>query len=419
MKHQRVIVLGAGVTGKSVAEFLHSRGSYVIGIDGSLDALNSCSFFHERYLDTIEEFPEDMDLFVRSPGVKPSHSLVVEAKRRGIPIVTDVQLAFQDPEFHRYPSIGITGSAGKTTTVLFLVHLLRSMGMGAFAMGNIGVPILQAMREKGIRVVEISSFQLTEQEIETPVLSGAAILNISENHLDYHQSLQNYSEAKRNITKCLQSVESLWVGEWLSPGKSYLDYTKEIASVLDKGSALKPLYLHDRSNYCAAYALANEISNVPLEAFLQALQTFEKPPHRIEYLGEKDGVSYINDSKATTMSSVEKALIAVKENVIVILGGRNKGSDFTSLIPILTQTVKHIVAMGECRNEIAQALSGSLPLTQARDLQEAVSMAQSIAQPGDVILLSPGCASFDQFRSFEERGDCFRQLVGDMEALRV
>ncbi|WP_375793902.1 UDP-N-acetylmuramoyl-L-alanine--D-glutamate ligase [Chlamydia sp. 12-01] len=419
MHNQRVIVLGSGVTGKSAAEFLHNRGDYVIGIDGSLNALNSCSFFYERHLDNIEEFPEDIDLFVRSPGIKPSHRLVIEAKRRNIPIVTDIQLAFQDSEFHRYPSIGITGSAGKTTTVLFLVHLLRSIGADAFAMGNIGVPILQAMRQKGIRVVEISSFQLTEQEIETPTLSGAAILNISENHLDYHQTLQAYSEAKRNIAKCLQSSGSLWVGEEVSDGKSYLDYTKEIASVLDKGSALKPLYLHDKNNYCAAYALANEISDIPLEAFSQAVQTFEKPPHRIEYLGEKDGVQYINDSKATTMSSVEKALIAVKENVIVILGGRNKGSNFSSLIPVLTQTVKHIVAMGECRNEITQALSSSLPLTQARDLQEAVSIAQSIAQPGDVILLSPGCASFDQFRSFEERGDHFRQLVGDMEALKV
>ncbi|BAE80921.1 UDP-N-acetylmuramoylalanine--D-glutamate ligase [Chlamydia felis Fe/C-56] len=419
MNHQRVVVLGAGVTGKSAAEFLHKKGDFVIGIDGSWDALISCNFFHQRYLDKTENFPEDVDLFVRSPGIKTSHPLVIEAKRRDIPIVTDVQLAFQSPEFYQYPSLGITGSTGKTTTVLFLVHLLHSLGISAFAMGNIGFPILQAMYQKGVRVVEISSFQLTEQEQKIPVLSGAAILNISENHLDYHQTLHAYSEAKMNIAKCLQWPDSLWSGEGVSSGRSYLEYTEEIDSVLDKGGALKPLYLHDRNNYCAAYALAKEVTSVPLEAFLQAVQTFEKPPHRIEYLGEKDGVRYINDSKATTMSSVEKALMAVKENVIVIMGGRNKESNFTSLIPVLTQTVKHIVAMGECRKEIAQALSSSLPLTQARDLQEAVSIAQSIAQPGDVILLSPGCASFDQFRSFEERGDCFRQLVGDMEALKI
>ncbi|WP_250252025.1 UDP-N-acetylmuramoyl-L-alanine--D-glutamate ligase [Chlamydia psittaci] len=420
MNKRRVLVLGSGVTGKSAAEFLRNRGDYVIGIDGSSKALNSCQFFCERYLDSAGEFPEDIDLCVRSPGIKTSHPVIVEAKHRGIPVVTDIQLAFQDPEFHRYPSIGVTGSAGKTTTVLFLVHLLRSVGMSACAMGNIGFPILQAMYQKGIRVVEMSSFQLAEQEIEIPVLSAATILNISENHLDYHYTLQAYSEAKSNIVKCLQSPESLWVGDGVSFGKSYLDSTREINLVLDKGSALKPLYLHDRNNYCAGYALANEVTKIPLEAFLEAVLTFDKPPHRIEYLGEKDGVRYINDSKATTMSSVEKALIAVKENIIVILGGRNKGSNFASLIPTLTQTVKHIVAMGECRKEIAQALSSSnLPLTQARDLQEAVNVAQSIAQPGDVILLSPGCASFDQFRSFEERGDCFKQLVGEMEALKI
>ncbi|WP_348663208.1 UDP-N-acetylmuramoyl-L-alanine--D-glutamate ligase [Chlamydia vaughanii] len=419
MNNRRVVVLGSGVTGKSTAEFLYAKGDYVIGIDRSLNTLSSCPFFHERILDNVEELPEQIDLFVRSPGIKISHPLIIEAKRRNIPIVSDIQLALQDPEFSKYPSIGITGSNGKTTTTLFLVHLLRSIGVPAFAMGNIGDPILQTMCQKGVRVVEISSFQLTEQEIMTPTLSGAVILNISQNHLDYHQTMQAYQEAKNNITKCLQTPNSLWSGEGVSIGKSYLNCAEEITEVLDKGSALKPIYLHDRNNYCAAYALANEVSCVAPEAFFRAIQTFEKPPHRIEYLGEKDGVRYINDSKATTMSSVEKALIAVKENVIVILGGRNKGSDFTSLIPILNQTVKHIVAMGESREEIAQALSSSLPLTQTRDLQEAVNIAQNMARPGDVILLSPGCASFDQFRSFEERGDFFRQLVGDVEALKI
>ncbi|AHK63497.1 UDP-N-acetylmuramoyl-L-alanine--D-glutamate ligase [Chlamydia avium] len=419
MNHRRVVILGAGVTGKSAAEFLYNRGDYVLGLDKDIHTLETCPFFHEYYLDYVEEFPENVDFCIRSPGIKISHPWVIEAKRRKIPILSDVQLALQDEKFNTHPSLGITGSNGKTTTALFLVHLFHILGIPAHAMGNIGIPILQAMHYSGIRVVEMSSFQLVGQEIFIPVLSGGVILNISPNHLDYHQTMQEYYEAKANIIKCLKNPKSLWSGENISIGKSYLEYAKEIQEVIDKESALKPVYLHDRHNYFAAYVLANEIVHVAPEAFLYAMQTFEKPSHRIEYLGEKGGVRYINDSKATTMSAVEKALAAVKENIIIILGGRNKGSDFTSLIPTLTQTAKHIVAMGECRKEIAQALSNSFPLTQARDLQEAVILAQKVAQPGDTILLSPGCTSFDQFQSFEERGDFFKQLVGDVEALRI
>lgn len=418
MNHQRVVILGAGgVTGKSVAEFLYNRGDYVLGVDKDTCALAKCLFLHERYCDSSDDFPEHVDLCIRSPGIKMSHPWIVEARRRQIPILSDIQLAFQDAEFNKYPSLGITGSNGKTTTSLFLVHLFRILGLPAHAMGNIGIPILQAMQYPSIRVVEMSSFQLEGQEMVIPVLSGGVILNIFPNHLDYHQTMQAYSEAKNNIIYCLQNSASLWVGENVSGGKSYVEYTQGIQEVIDKESALKPIYLHDRNNYFAAYVLASEIVRVTPEAFLSAVRTFEKPAHRIEYLGEKNGVRYINDSKATTMSAVEKALIVVKENVIVILGGRNKGSDFTSLIPILTQAAKYVVAMGECREEIAQALSDTLPLTQAQDLQEAVTLAQRVAQPGDVILLSPGCASFDQFKSFEERGNVFKQLVGDVEAL--
>lgn len=419
MNYQRVVVLGAGVTGKSVAEYLYDKGNYILGVDRNTHALNACPFFHEHYRDDSRDFPKDIDLCIRSPGVKTSHPWVVEAQRRRIPVFSDIQLALQDTEFTRYPSLGITGSNGKTTTALFLVHLFQTLGIASQVMGNIGIPILQTMRAPGIRIVEISSFQLVGQEIPIPALSGGMILNISPNHLDYHQTMQAYGEAKANLAKCLHNPTSLWGGENVPIGKPYLEHIKEIQDVVDKESALKPIYLHDRSNYFAAYVLAKEVVHVVPEAFVHAIRTFEKPAHRIEYLGEKRGVRYINDSKATTISAVEKALIAVKENVVVILGGRNKGSNFFSLIPILIRTAKHVVAMGECREEIAQALSDHLPLTQARDLQEAVTLAQRVAQPGDAILLSPGCASFDQFQSFEERGNFFKQLVGDVEALKI
>lgn len=413
MAGRRVVVLGSGITGRSVAEYLYAHGDYVFGVDRSREALLSCCFFHE-HLSESAEFPEHIDLFVRSPGVVLSHPWIQEARSRAIPIVTDVQLALQDPMFRHDPSIGITGSNGKTTTTLFLAHLLRLAGIEAHPMGNIGIPILQAIRHPGVRIVEISSFQLAGYDHPMPVFSAAAILNLSQNHLDYHETMAAYREAKYTIAKCL-GRDALWSGENVTIGNQYIEYSREIHSALDKESALKPLYLHDKNNYCAAYVLANEVASIDERMLLRAVQTFKKPPHRIEYLGEKKGVRYINDSKATTMSSVEKALIAAKENVIIILGGRNKGGDFTSLLPTLMRTAKYIVAMGECREEIAHALSNRLPLIQVENLQQAVAIAQSVAEPGDTILLSPGCASFDQFRSFAERGEMFRQLIGDVE----
>ncbi|WP_100934227.1 UDP-N-acetylmuramoyl-L-alanine--D-glutamate ligase [Candidatus Chlamydia corallus] len=415
---QRILVLGAGITGKSVARFLYRQGHYLIGADSSLEALISVENLHERIFMETGEFPENIDLVIRSPGIKPYHSWVEQALSRKIPVVTDIQVALKTPEFQRYPSFGITGSNGKTTTTLFLVHLLNTLGIPAIAMGNIGLPILDQMIHPGIRVVEISSFQLATQEENIPVFSGAVLLNFCRNHLDYHRNLEAYFDAKVRIKKCLRHAKTFWTGSDCCSGNPYQIYSEKIEKILDKGDALKPTYLHDRDNYCAAYALANEVSCISPKGFLKAVQTFEKPAHRLEYLGEKNHVHYINDSKATTVTAVEKALMAVGKDVVVILGGRDKGGDFIALTSVLSQTAKHVIVMGESRETIARALSGTIPLTLAKDLEEAVSIAQIIAQEGDTVLLSPGCASFDQFQSFEERGTYFKLLIGEMQAAR-
>lgn len=415
MREQRIIVLGSGISGKSVARFLYERGDYVIGVDSALEPLVSCEYFHERYLESSQEFPEDVSLLVRSPGIRMTHSWVVEAQHRGIPIYTDIQLAFQSQEFARFPSVGITGSNGKTTTTLFLTHLFKCAGIPAFAMGNIGFPVLDGMREEGVRVVEISSFQLQNVHSYSPVLSGGIILNLSENHLDYHGTMDDYTAAKYKLAQYVRDGKNLWGGEGVSIGNSYLPKVHELFSLVNTQCADLFLYTHDICNYCAAYVLANEVVSIDKEVFLSAIKLFKKPPHRIEYLGEKGLVHYINDSKATTVSSIEKALLALGKHVVLILGGRNKGSNFSSLIPVLTKTAKYIIAMGECRGQIAQDLLGLFPISLAKDLQEAVEIARCVATPGDSVLFSPGCASFDQFKNFEERGNCFKQLVQEME----
>ncbi|WP_201456352.1 UDP-N-acetylmuramoyl-L-alanine--D-glutamate ligase [Chlamydia sp. 17-3921] len=413
---QRVVILGAGISGKTLAKYFYEQGHHVIIVDRSSEALKYVKHVHVKLLEKENNLPSDVDSVIRSPGVLPSHPWVREAKSRKIPVETDIQIALKSSEFQKYPSLGITGSNGKTTTTTFLTHLLKTLGIPALSMGNNGQPILEQMKLPGIRVVEVSSFQLVDQEEKIPTLSAAAILNFCRNHLDYHGTMEAYFSAKTCIMKSLKKDHSLWVGEGISLGKPYQFYSEEIQEVLDKASALKSIYLHDRDNYCAAYALAKEVCHVPFASFLLAIQTFEKPPHRIEYLGKKHDVRYYNDSKATTIDAVERALIALGKRVIIILGGRNKGGDFSTLSTIIAQTAKYVIAMGECREEIAQALKGNVPLTLATNLKDAVNMVQEIAEAGDSVLLSPGCASFDQFQSFEERGVLFKQLIGEMEA---
>jgi UDP-N-acetylmuramoylalanine--D-glutamate ligase len=412
---KRVVVIGLGLSGKSIARFLARKGVYVLGVDSSIQALQHCPYIHEKLLET-DEFPTQVDYVVRSPGISKDHPWVKAARAAQISVVTDIQLAFQTKEFIEQKSFGITGTVGKTTTILFLEYLLRKAGIPAFAMGNVGVPILDGMQNSGVRLVEMSSFQLADQETSYPVLSGGMILNISDNHLDYHGSFLEYCQSKQNLSLCMRNPEDLWVGDQRFCGRSYWEEVQKYMRLLDKESALKPLYLHDKYNYCCAYLLAQAEFPIAKSLFIEAVATFKKPPHRMEYLGEKCGVHYINDSKATTVRATEKALLSIGSRAIVILGGRNKGYSFVSLLPSLRRFAKSVVAMGECAQEIAQDLDG-FPVTVVRNLHEALLCAEEQAIPGDVVLLSPACASFDQFRSYEERGAIFKQLVGMEEVL--
>ncbi|SIU03810.1 UDP-N-acetylmuramoylalanine--D-glutamate ligase,UDP-N-acetylmuramoylalanine--D-glutamate ligase,UDP-N-acetylmuramoyl-L-alanyl-D-glutamate synthetase,UDP-N-acetylmuramoylalanine--D-glutamate ligase,Mur ligase middle domain [Chlamydia suis] len=415
MEAERVVVIGLGRSGKSVARFLAQKGVRVLGVDSSLQALCSCPYVHESYLES-DEFPSQVDYVVRSPGVPLGHPWVIAANAAQIPVMTDIQLAFQTKKFLENKSFGITGTVGKTTTVLFLEYLLRKAGIQSFAMGNVGIPILEGMQNPGVRIIEISSFQLADQRDVYPVLSGGMILNISDNHLDYHGSFSEYCKAKQNLALCMQNPENLWVGDQRFGKRVYWEEVQKSMDLLDKESALKPLYLHDKYNYCCAYLLAQAEFPIAKSLFIEAVATFKKPPHRMEYLGERGGVHYINDSKATTVSATEKALLSIGSRAIVILGGRNKGYTFSALLPALRRAAKRVIAMGESAPEIARDLEG-FPVTVVRDLQEALLCAEEQAVPGDIVVLSPACASFDQFRSYEERGAIFKQLVGMEEVL--
>lgn len=403
----KAMVYGAGLSGKSAAYFLQQHGYYVIGVDR--DPTRWGAVCDEVIAE--EQLPiADVEFVVRSPGVSCRHPVFMQQIASGSSCVTDMDLAFQYFGNEQRIICGVTGTNGKTTTVLFLQHLLSLSGHDVVVSGNIGVPVLEALSHPGFHVVEMSSFQLEAyDEAAFHCLDGGAILNLNPNHLDYHGDFSKYARAKHRLRSYMKNETNLWSGTDVIAGKDYRQYLSMINSLLDKEGALKTFYLHDKMNYCAAYALAQDITHVAEEVLLEAMITFKKPPHRLEYVGEYHGVHYINDSKATSVDAVKQALRSVPQEVIVILGGRNKGHNFQEL----RETLRHarqVIVMGESRWKLAQDLS-PLRVAVVAHLEEAVKLAKTYARPGDTVLLSPGCASFDLFSCFEQRGNRFKELV--------
>ncbi|WP_213318068.1 UDP-N-acetylmuramoyl-L-alanine--D-glutamate ligase [Chlamydiifrater volucris] len=413
-----VVILGLGVSGLSAAKYLDEKGVPLLGMDRE-PVLKSIRLRFPVISDKAA-LPEAVVGIVRSPGIPCDHPVILEAKNRGLPVVTELELAFGDARLNKYPCIGVTGSNGKTTTVEFLSHLINSQGIPALAVGNIGLPLLDTLDAPGIRVIEISSFQ-SVMALEFPILSSAAVLNISSNHIDYHGSMEDYSVAKCRIVRYLKNRENLFAeGHIIAKkfdgvGISLCNHYGKMQFLWDKEDALKSVYSHDRRNYCAALALARTVIDVSDEEFVSAVQTFRKPAHRLEFVANVSGVCYVNDSKATTFDSVIKAVSSVQGEVILLLGGRNKGGDFSFLVSQLLEEVgnkiRKVITFGESRGEILIAFSRWYETSEVESLEAAVELAKGEAIVGDTVLLSPGCASFDQFASFEHRGDVFKRLV--------
>ena len=332
-----IVIGGEGKSGRAVID--HFRGEEV----------------------TVDAWCEGADLVVASPGVPPSHPLYQRAREEGIEIVGEAELAFRTI---KNPMIGVTGSNGKSTMVMRLVHSLQKGGKKARALGNIGVPLLSAVLEEGeIVVAELSSFQL--ETMTTRALDVAMILNITPNHLDRHGTMEVYQNVKYRIKDLLKE------------GGIFVETIEE--------------------------ALAR--FGVPLND-----EGFSPLPHRLEFVGEVRGVRCYNDSKATTVDAVLYGVRQIGNNVILLVGGRHKGGSFASWNEGFLGRVKQIILFGEAKELMAKELY-SIPVILVETLEEAMEKGLQVAKQGDTMLLSPGCASYDQFRDFEERGDRFREGV--------
>jgi UDP-N-acetylmuramoylalanine--D-glutamate ligase len=378
-----VLVLGLARSGKAAAAALERRGVEVVAADRALGNDDDISL-----LDRVE-------LMVKSPGVPREAPLVAEAERRGLEIWSEVELGYR---LLRTRLVGVTGTNGKTTTTELLGVILR-----APTAGNVGRALtdLDGDVEPGALVVcELSSFQL--EDVHELACEIAVLLNLEPDHLDRYASFEDYRDAKLRI---FERARAKIVPRGSGLGGIEFSADDELpAEPLIRGA-------HNRENAAAATAAARALG-VQDEQIAEALRTFPGVPHRLEPVGEVAGVRYVNDSKATNVAAALRALAAyADEPVHLILGGSGKGEDFGPLAAAIGPNVCGVHLIGETAEELASAIPNA-----ERDGDLATALAGIDAQPGEVVLLSPACASYDQYRDFEERGEEFRRLVQNLSA---
>ncbi len=432
---QRVLVLGLGISGRSAASFCASQGAEVVAVDERPEPqLEDLGELPSRVtLRLGEPFPDaaDFDLVVPSPGVPPERYQACARRAWG-----DVELAFRALAV---PVVAVTGTNGKSTTVRLVEAMLRCAGLRALAAGNLGEPALGLVGQPiDVAVLEVSSFQLETTDAFRPRV--AVFLNLSEDHLDRHHSLTAYTAAKQRIF-ARQEAEDVAVlngddprvmalragiraevrsfrrfmpseqGGWWDGDAIVLRVGGEEVRVPLDGVRLANG--HPRDNALAALVAASAAGAEPKKA-AQALARFTGLPHRGERVRRIGGVDWVNDSKATNPGAALAALASQSAPVVWIAGGRDKGLAFETLAEAARPHVRAALLIGEAADKIARALGDRVPLERVASLGEAVRRAHSLAVPGDVVLLAPACASFDQFADFEDRGDQFRQLVRAM-----
>jgi UDP-N-acetylmuramoylalanine--D-glutamate ligase len=412
---RRALVVGLARSGHAAALALAKRGVSVVAADRAADADTGrlAEAGVEVHVGTEEErLLDDVDLLVKSPGVPGDSPLPAGARARGIPLWSEVELGFR-----LLPNrlVGVTGTNGKTTTSELLGAIFRAAGRPVAVAGNVGRPLTDlvgALPDDAWIVCEVSSFQLEDVHRFRPRI--AVLLNLEPDHLDRHQTFEAYRDAKlrifENQTEADTAVLPRGFGK-VPGGAARVEFSageRLPAEPLIPGE-------HNRENAAAATAAARA-AGIEDAAIIEALGTFRGVAHRLELVGEVDGVRFVNDSKATNTSAARRGIAAYAgEPLRLILGGSLKGESFDELAEQLPPTVRSIDLIGEATEELAAALArAGRSYRRSGDLATAVGAAAGEAEPGDVVLLSPACASYDQFRNFEERGDAFRRLVHDL-----
>lgn len=409
-----VLVLGAGVSGLAARDLLSAHGARVLLAD---ERPKHGSVIDERQVDL-----QSVDFLVLSPGVSPCHPLIGKARRKNLSVMGEVELGLRTlAQMTPRPRVlGITGTNGKTTVTLWVQHALNASGVKAVAAGNVGLALCRVLLYPlpHVLVLELSSYQI--DTMASTSLDAACILNVTEDHLDRYGTFENYLASKVRISKCLFPGAPLIVRKdlrarfsreriWDFDGGE-LAWDERLESIESLGYRGKKGV--DRENLAATFLLCVSAGVLPKRA---SLESFTLPEHRMESVGDVCGVHYINDSKATNVDAVIKAVERIEGSVVLIAGGRDKGMNFLPWREAFLGKVKGIVLIGEARAAIAKSLEQEVCF--AEDLGSAVRKAASWAKKGETVLLSPGCSSFDQFSDYQERGRHFRRAVEELRLL--
>lgn len=454
LRHKKVAILGIGVEGLALAEFLHDSFAMVTVLDEreekeidpdifeKLGQLDTPGVFGKNALQSLSEY----EILFRSPGIKRNQDALNEAFDKGIIISSPTQLFF---DLCPCPIIGVTGTKGKGTTSSLITEMLIEEGFDTHLGGNIGTPpltFLDVLTPESKVVLEMSSFQLQDLTISPHI---AVMLMTTSEHLDYHKDVYEYIDAKRNILRHqtihdfailnkdypasnesdVETVGKIYkvsreqnidVGCYVHDDKIFLKLTdtEDGIEIIETKDILLP-GKHNLENVCAAI-LAATLSGAQLKSIVQVLKTFKGLEHRLELIKEIHGIRFYDDSFSTTPETAIAAIEAFTEPEILLLGGSSKNSDFTELGNTITEAknIKAIIKIGAEWDRIKSHIKGQLSHVQifedCETMQEAVKKAASLAENGDVILLSPACASFDKFKNYKERGNLFKQAVSDL-----
>jgi UDP-N-acetylmuramoylalanine--D-glutamate ligase len=421
---QHFLVLGMGNSGLNAARLLLREGARVTATDSRpLEQLPQVAAANLAFRPDTDFSTAGIDAIVVSPGVHTAHPLL----RTGLPVLGEIELAYL---FLQGPVIAITGSNGKTTTTALTGHILEAANIARQVGGNIGTALTSltaSSRPLQWNVVELSSFQL--ETVNSFRADIAAVLNVTPNHLDRHGSMEAYAAAKRNIFRNQRPADHAVLNAANDISISYATATSARKSFFNAEAAAlhnetvelfgKKLMTtadiplpgrHNLDNIMAAAVICS-LAGAPNEAIAQAVSTFMGVPHRLQFVREWRGIRFYNDSKATSVDAALKALDALQGPLWIILGGLDKGGSYLPLAPLLQEKAKGALLIGKAASIIEEQLRGTVPLTTVGTLDKALAHLAANAQPGDTILLAPACASYDQFRGFEHRGDTFRDLV--------
>jgi len=445
LKGKKVLVVGLGKSGLSAAVFLRQQGAHVTVSDmrsaaalaKEIPALLEHGIMVESGGHGLLTFRRQ-DLIVVSPGVPLDTPELVQVKAFGLPVIGELELAAQ---FLKGKILAITGSNGKTTTTALTGEILASAGIETLVGGNIGVPVVDLIpksTDTSWSVLEVSSFQLESTEKFHPQI--AVILNITPDHLDRHGSFENYALAKERIFNVQTANDSLvlnagnaraaaaasrtaakvyWFsleqpvaqGAWVL--NDQVVFRASSNAPIEPVVSLKDIPLkgtHNVENVLAAVCAAR-LAGASAEAIGKAIQSFHAVEHRLEYVATDNGVEYYNDSKATNVDAAAKAIAAFPGCIHLILGGKDKNSNYADLSELLRKRVKTVYTIGSAAAKIESQIRGMVPIISCETLDKAVAAARKAARPGDVVLLSPACSSFDQFENYEHRGRVFKELV--------